>query len=131
MKAIVTKYHGPTNTRGSRFSATAEGVGRIYKPYNYGQNADENHYAAALQLANKHGWLKDGTRLVGGGLPDGGCVWVFVRPDEATARALNTLLSVREVFQGNEAPNRTGAIMGVISRAMDEASEALAPKGGE
>jgi hypothetical protein len=43
MKAIITKYIGPTNSHGSRFKATAEG-GRgtpltITVPYNYALNS--------------------------------------------------------------------------------------------
>lgn len=34
MKAIRTKYHGPTNFKSSRVSAEAEGVGRMYFRWN-------------------------------------------------------------------------------------------------
>lgn len=71
MKAIVTKFHGPTDFKGSRYSASAEGVSRVILQTDYALSSDKNHERAALALANKYGWLKDGTRLVGGGLPDG------------------------------------------------------------
>ena len=73
MKAIKTKYHGATNTRGSRFSAEAEGVARIYMPYDYELNAEENHRIVAEKLCDKYDWKGE---IIGGGLKD--CVvWVF------------------------------------------------------
>jgi len=67
MKAIITKYHGPTNSRGSRISATAEGVGRIYIGYPHELSGEDCHKAAAIALCNKYQWSTD---LAGGGLPD-------------------------------------------------------------
>ena len=55
MQTIRTKYHGPTNTRGSRISAQCE-AGRIYVPYNYALSAYGNHAAAAVTLLRKLGW---------------------------------------------------------------------------
>lgn len=52
MQAIHTKYHGPTNSRGSRFTARAE-RGRVSVPYDYSKNSDENHKAAARALCEK------------------------------------------------------------------------------
>ena len=73
-QAIVTRYHGPTNTRGSRVSAKCAG-GRVSVPYDHELNAGDNHAAAAASLAAKLGWTG---RMVGGGTPDGtGNVFVF------------------------------------------------------
>lgn len=66
-QAIVTRYHGPTDTRGARVSATAAG-GRLVLPYDYAGEAYDNHAAAALALAAKLKW--DGS-WVGGALPTG------------------------------------------------------------
>ena len=55
MQAIRTRYHGPTNTRGSSFSAQCEG-GRVVVPYDYALNTDENHLKAARALCAKLGW---------------------------------------------------------------------------
>ena len=75
MKAIRTKYHGPGNVRGSRFSATTGEQGqKVFVSYDYGMNSDKNHAKAARHLADKFNW-KD--RLIGGGFPDGTMVWVF------------------------------------------------------
>lgn len=66
-QAIVTTYHGPTNTRGSRISAKCD-AGRLSVPYDYALNVEDNHASAAQQLANRLGW---GGHFVGGGLPNG------------------------------------------------------------
>ena len=76
MKAIVTKYHSATNTKGSRISARAEQNGPKFYPYDH--SSDDPHRDAAHDYAKSKGWLRDGTRLVGGGLPNGDQCWVFV-----------------------------------------------------
>lgn len=55
MQAIKTKYHGPTNSKGSRISASCE-AGRIYMPYNHALGLYENHATAAALLIEKLGW---------------------------------------------------------------------------
>ena len=65
-QAIITKYHGPTNTRGSRISAACWG-GKVSVSYDHGLNATENHEAAAGALIVKMGWSGQWT---GGGTPD-------------------------------------------------------------
>lgn len=67
MKAIRTKYHGPTDTRGSRISATDEDGNRVSISYDHAKNTDGNHDAAALALCAEMGW---GGRLVRGWLRD-------------------------------------------------------------
>jgi hypothetical protein len=79
MKAIVTKYHGPTNTRGSRYSATAEGGNRISLSADDRIGSEENHTAAALALCHKLDWKGE---LVPGGLPNGDTVFVFTGRDK-------------------------------------------------
>lgn len=76
-QAITTKYHGPTNTRGSRISASAE-AGRIFVPYDHALSLSDNHAAAAAAFAAKWGW--DGS-WHGGGTAAG---YVFVRVGEGT-----------------------------------------------
>lgn len=68
-QAIVTKYRGP-GARGSRIIASAQ-AGRISFEYDPALSLTGNHDAAAKALADKFGWLSEGDRLVGGGLPDG------------------------------------------------------------
>lgn len=74
--AIVTKYHGPTNTRGARISANA-GMGRRCSiPYDHA--AHNPHDTAALALCAKMGWEGDLTRS--GGIHSGN---VYTFRDEA------------------------------------------------
>jgi len=72
-QAIVTKYFGPTNVRGSRVKATAQ-VGSVFVGWNSAFNSEANHKAAAVALAQKHGWYG---RWINAGLPDGRQVWVI------------------------------------------------------
>lgn len=80
LQAIVTKYHGPTNYRGSRISAKAE-AGRVSLPYDHALDAGDNHKKAAQALADRYGWTveKGYPALVGGALP-GNAGYVFVMP---------------------------------------------------
>ena len=76
MKAIKTKFLGPTNTKGSRIKATDEGGNSIIKSWCHKSNSDDNHRSAAYALCIKMGWDVPG-KLVGGSLKN--CmVWVFV-----------------------------------------------------
>lgn len=70
MQTIRTRYHNPSNTRGSRFSAQCE-AGRIYVPINHALNNNENHMEAARQLIAKLGWPGD----FAGGCFDGDYYW--------------------------------------------------------
>jgi len=80
MKAIETKYIGPSNVRGSRIKASAEGVKSITISYDHSLSSEDAHDKAALALANKYGWLSGKHRVLArGGKPDGrGNVYVFV-----------------------------------------------------
>lgn len=73
MKAITTKYHGPTDTRGSRISATDGDGNRVTLPYDHSLSLGRNHDAAALALCARLGW---GGRLVCGDMARGH-VYVF------------------------------------------------------
>lgn len=70
MQAIVTKYLGPTNTRGSRVKATCN-AGSVTVSWDYALNIDENHEAAFRALATKLGWLTYGA-WHHAGLPNNG-----------------------------------------------------------
>lgn len=67
MQAIVTKYHGPTDHRGSRVTARAQ-AGRVTVHWDHALDSQANHDAAALALCRKFDWR--GT-LAEGALPDG------------------------------------------------------------
>ena len=79
MKAIVTKYHGPSNVRGSRYSATAEGGNRVIISADDRVGTEENHTFAALELCKRLDWKGE---LVPGGLPNGDTVFVFTGRDK-------------------------------------------------
>lgn len=77
MQAIVTKYIGPTNARGSRVKATCA-ARSITLEWNCAFNAEENHTEAARALCVKLGWVgKYYTDLVCGQLPSGEYAHVF------------------------------------------------------
>jgi len=70
MQAIVTKYLGPTNTRGALIKATAQ-AGAVYLSWDYALDTSANHRAAALALADKFKWSEHLDLSEGGSLPAG------------------------------------------------------------
>lgn len=93
-QAIITKYHGPTNFRGSRYSAECE-RGKIFVGAEDALNPEQNHIAAAEALVAR--FLKEDKARYGsnestpwsrpravGGLPSGDYAHVFL---PANARA--------------------------------------------
>jgi hypothetical protein len=74
MKAITTKYHGATNTRGSKITASDEDGNRVTISYPYELSGEAVHRAAADALCAKMGWTG---KLAGGSLKNG-YVFVFV-----------------------------------------------------
>ena len=79
MQAILTKFHGPTNIRGSRISATCAG-GRVIVPYPHDLSGQECHEYAAKKLVNKLGWTGDHYgKLEGGQLHTGDYCFVMVK----------------------------------------------------
>lgn len=68
MIAILTKYLGPTNYRGSRIAVTSGNGHRLVVSWNDALDVDENHRAAAIALCRKMNWSGD---LASGGLKDG------------------------------------------------------------
>ena len=82
MQAIRTRYHGPTNTRGSRISAQCE-AGRIYVSYDHALNGDENRKVAARTLRDKLGWNTSYYSPMFGGEFDGDTYFVFADARDA------------------------------------------------
>lgn len=57
MKAILIKYHSPTNTKGSRVSAEAKDNKRIYFPFDHSfPNMEAQAKHIALTYALNMGW---------------------------------------------------------------------------
>lgn len=67
-QAIITKYLGATNYRGSRVKATAQ-AGSVTLSWDDAFDVDTNHLRAARTLAMRLKWL-DHQNLEGGALPD-------------------------------------------------------------
>jgi hypothetical protein len=76
MQAILTKYLGPTNNRGSRYKATCE-AGSVTLHGDHALNSEENHVRVARALITKLGWWHNEARgdtyggWTFGGTPDG------------------------------------------------------------
>ena len=51
--SIRTRYHGATNHRGTRISAT-DGFEKIYVPYRYDLSNEQNHAEAANAFIDKY-----------------------------------------------------------------------------
>ena len=64
MKAIKAVYHGPTNTRGSRITASDGDGHSVTIPYPHELSGADVYAAAAVALARKMGWK--GTLIAGG-----------------------------------------------------------------
>ena len=73
MSAIRTKYHGPTDTRGARVSASVPGH-RAYIPYPHELSGMDVHEAAARALLAKLGYPA-AAKLIGADIRGG---YVFV-----------------------------------------------------
>ena len=73
MQAIITKFIGPSNTKGARIKATAV-AGSVTIGYPHELELCERHEKAARALCDKFGWKFD---HVSGDLP--GELTVFVR----------------------------------------------------
>ena len=58
MQCITTKYHGPTEHKGSRISARVEHKRATYS-WDYSLGVSANHQLAALKLAKLLGWIND------------------------------------------------------------------------
>lgn len=54
MVVIKTKYLSPTNSRGSRIKAEANGF-TVTVPYDYALNNEQVHFKAVQALVAKHG----------------------------------------------------------------------------
>lgn len=67
MKAILTKYVGPTNTRGSRIVVT-DGDTRMLVNYDDGKRSEETHADAVVAFCERLGWSGE---LIQGGLKNG------------------------------------------------------------
>ena len=80
-QAIVTKYFGPTNTKGSRIKVKAYAGSKFYE-WDHSVGIELNHLRAATKFADKMGWLKKND-IVGGSMPKSGS-YCFVLVNKGT-----------------------------------------------
>lgn len=92
MQAIVCKYYGPSNVRGSRIKASCA-AGSVTIGYPHEKNSGEDaHRAAADALMAKLGWDAEGFKLSAGCLPNGDWVFTLINPRlDMLHRAAETL----------------------------------------
>lgn len=79
MQAIRTKYHGATNTRGSRISAKCEAK-TIYVSFNHVLDTEGNHKAACIALKEIMNWaapIRAYSAPMLGGYFEGCYYWVW------------------------------------------------------
>ena len=77
MKAIQTRYLGPTETKGERIKAWADGWGSVTVSHDYGLRPEEEHERAARKLLERAEYVDNDPELVWGGLPNGDYVFCF------------------------------------------------------
>ncbi len=65
--AIVTKFLGPTNTRGARVKATLPSGKSVTVSWDHGSRSEDNHREASIACAQKH--LIDGHEYLNGKEP--------------------------------------------------------------
>lgn len=76
MQAIITKFYGPTNSKGARIKAECA-AGKVFVPYSYEYNTQDAHWQAAKALIVKMGWQEwDGKWVCGGSIDASGFVFV-------------------------------------------------------
>jgi hypothetical protein len=79
MKAIGTKYHGPTNARGASITASElDGTRRVTIDYPHELSGQDVHQAAADALCARLHWTG---RLVGAPTKGGGYVFILIPAD--------------------------------------------------
>lgn len=104
MQAIITRFHGATDTKGARISATAS-AGKVYVEYDYSLNHDDNHRRAAVKLMYKFKWWGTDeypTTLHSGQLPSGDEVHVLVRDwTQRTANAVEIERAQHAIASGD------------------------------
>lgn len=69
MKAITTRFYGPSNVKGSRYAAFDSDGNKVILSTDFALNSEGNHDRAALALCRKMGWTAH--NLMRGGTKDG------------------------------------------------------------
>lgn len=95
MKAITTKYYGPTDRKASRIVASDIDGNKVTMSYDSALTNEGAHERVAQALCNKMNWTG---RLIGGGVKDG---YVFVFEPVATPAIRDSLGHLLQHVMGN------------------------------
>lgn len=81
MVAIVTKYLGPTDHKGTRILVKSEAgkVSRITVSWDHALDVEANHHAAAQEYVRRNDWDQDCYGRIVGGAIEHGYAFVFVK----------------------------------------------------
>lgn len=90
MKAIRTRYIGPSNTRGSRIIASDGDRNSLSIPYPHALTTDDAHELAAYKLMQKMGWPNE---LNGGGFQNDNYWTMLPRTNRALPPAYEVFLN--------------------------------------
>ena len=105
MKAIITRYLGPTNTKPARIKASAEGVkSKVWSCDELAHPTKSVHHEAATSFALRYGWP---TKLASGGLPNGDWVHCFIQ-DSAFLRGRDLVVAQAKTFVAESYPTQPG-----------------------
>lgn len=104
MKAITTKYLGPTDRRGSRISKASDGNNSVTIGYPHELSGEAVHRAAAEALKTKMGWSGD---LIAGAVK-GGYVFVFAPNPRAALIAELRAMGSRSAIETADALEARG-----------------------
>ncbi len=75
-QAILTRFIGPTDHRGSRIKASAAAGSHTWE-YDHSLDGPTNHQSAMRVFVHLKGWNEWGGRWAGGQLPSGDYAWVW------------------------------------------------------
>lgn len=95
MKAITTKFTGPSSRRGSRITARDSDGNKVVFDHSYANSHDEAHANAARALCKKMGW--QGV-LIQGSLGPGQEVFVWLGGELDTLKLIQVLEGIPGVM---------------------------------
>jgi hypothetical protein len=116
-QAITTRYHGPTNHRCAKVSATAY-AGKITLSWDNAAGnggTPDNHRAAMLAFCERFQW--EGQNYHPGGLPDGSTVWVHVTREQPAPDMLEAIRRADQQLDYGQYDTAQDILRAAISKA--------------
>jgi hypothetical protein len=99
-KAIETRYHGPTNTKGGRISARSVDNPPMYREYDHGLHHSQRHAAVAKAYAEARKWPG---LYVAGYTPGSGYVFVNIGREISPSMIAGHTLKIHPLgFEGED-----------------------------